>query len=121
MTHLRLIAGLALAALAVASTPAGAQSRQPWSLQGSGEWVFPTKDYGDVLESGAKLGYEVQLRYTFSRFSLGAGYQRSTVFKSDEADLTGTLSLGFVVPNADLLWRALVTEGRGKRRAPPEP
>ncbi|HEX3290986.1 MAG TPA: hypothetical protein VHR46_06295 [Gaiella sp.] len=28
------------------------------------------------------------------------------------------LSVGFVLPNADLLWRAFRTEGRGERRAP---
>jgi opacity protein-like surface antigen len=96
--HFRCIVGLAIAALALAPLGAAAQSRQPWSVQASGEWVFPTKDYGDVLQSGTTLGWELQGRYTFGRFSLGAGYQRSTVFKSDEADLTGTLSLGFVEP-----------------------
>lgn len=98
MKHLRYIVGLTAAALAVTPLGAAAQSRQPWSVQASGEWVFPTKDYGDVLQSGTTLGWELQGRYTFGRFSLGAGYQRSTIFKSDEADLTGTLSLGFVEP-----------------------
>jgi len=96
--HFQIIAGLAAAVLALSPRPAGAQSRQPWSLQASGEWAFPTTDYGDVLQSGAKLGWELQGRYTFGKFSVGAGYQRTTVFKSDEADLTGTLSLGFVEP-----------------------
>jgi hypothetical protein len=94
----RLVVGLAAAALAVPSAGAEAQSRQPVSLQASGEWVFPTKDYGAALQSGATLGWELQLRNTIGRFSLGAGYQRSTVFKSDAADLTGTLSIGFVEP-----------------------
>jgi opacity protein-like surface antigen len=96
--HFRFIAGLAVVALALASVDAVAQSRQPWSVQASGEWVFPTKDYGDALESGTTLGWELQGRYTFGRFSLGAGYQRSTVFTSDVADLTGTISVGFVEP-----------------------
>lgn len=98
MRRPHLVAGLAAVALALNSTGASAQSRQPWSLQASGEWVFPTKDYGDVLQSGTTLGWELQARYTFGRLSLGAGYQRSTVFKSDAANVTGTLSLGFVEP-----------------------
>lgn len=93
-----LVLGLAAAALAVPSADAAAQSLQRFSLQASGEWVFPTRAYGDGLQSGATLGWELQGRFTFGRFSLGAGYQRSTVFKSDAANLTGTLSLGFVEP-----------------------
>jgi hypothetical protein len=89
----------ALAALALFSTPAAAQSRELVSLQVSGEVVFPTEDYG-VLESSATLGWEAQARLTFGRFSVGAGYQRSTVFKSDVSvgEITATLSVGFVEP-----------------------
>lgn len=93
-----LLVGLAIAAIAVTFAEASAQSRQPWSFQASGEGVFPTKDYGDALPSGSTPGWELQGRYTFGRFSLGAGYQRSTVFKSDVAALTGTISVGFVEP-----------------------
>ena len=64
------------------SVPAAAQSRELVSLQVSGELVFPTEDYG-VLDKSATLGWEAQARFTFGRFSVGAGYQRSTVFKSD--------------------------------------
>jgi opacity protein-like surface antigen len=98
-------------ALGVTATEAVGQSRQPWSLQASGEWVIPTKDYGTGLQSGSTLGWELQLRHTFGRFSLGAGYQRSTVFKSDAAELTGTISVGFVEP------RYVVTV-LGERAAP---
>lgn len=85
--------GLMLAA------PLAAQSRELVSLQVSGEVVFPTEDYG-VLEKSATLGWEAQARFTFGRFSVGAGYQRSTVFKSDASvgDITATLSVGFVEP-----------------------
>ena len=81
------------------SVPAAAQSRQLVSLQVSGELVFPTEDYG-VLDKGTTLGWEAQARFTFGRFSVGAGYQRSEVFKSaaDAGDITATLSLGFVEP-----------------------
>lgn len=75
-----------------------AQSLQPVSMQASGEWVSPTKDYGFALPASATVGWELQARLTSGRVSLGAGYQRSTVFQSDQADLTGTLSLGFVEP-----------------------
>ena len=88
-----------LMALALMSAPLAAQSRELVSLQVSGEVVFPTEDYG-VLEKSATLGWEAQARFTFGRFSVGAGYQRSTVFKSDASvgDITATLSVGFVEP-----------------------
>ncbi len=98
MTWSRMFVGV-VAALALATTTLAAQSRQPWSIQASGALVFPEDDYPG-LESGTKLGWEAQLRYTFGRFSVGAGYQRSRVFQSDESvgDITATLSLGFVEP-----------------------
>lgn len=82
----------------ITAEPVQAQSRQPWSVQLSGEWVFPTKRYGDVLQHGSTPGWELQGRYTFGRFSVGAGYQRSVIFKSDAADLTGTISAAFLEP-----------------------
>jgi len=89
----------AIAAL-IALPPPGlaAQSSQRVSLQASGEWISPTKDYGFSLPASSTLGWELQARFTAGRFSLGAGYQRSTVFKSADANLTGTLSVGFAEP-----------------------
>ena len=89
----------ALVALAVGSAPVAAQSRQLVSAQVSGELVFPTEDYGG-LDKGTTLGWEAQVRFTFGRFSVGAGYQRSEVFKSDAdaGDITATLSVGFIEP-----------------------
>ncbi len=86
-------------ALLMLSSRGEAQSKELVSLQISGEVVFPTEDYG-VLEASATLGFEGQVRFTFGRFSVGAGYQRSTVFKSDASvgDITATLSVGFVEP-----------------------
>ncbi len=92
-----LVLGLTLGAT-LSPRDAQAQSRQRWSVQASGEWVFPTRKYTDVLQHGSAPGWEVQARYTFGRFSLGSGYQHSTVFKSEEADLTGTLSVAFLEP-----------------------
>ena len=77
------------------SGSAASQSLQRLSLQGSGAVLFPTTEDPN-FESETRLGYEIQARYTLSRFSIGAGYQRSTVFSSPE--LTLALSLGFVEP-----------------------
>jgi len=94
--------GLAAAAL----LPAAAQSLQRISLQGSGALLFATREDPDYA-SKRRLGYEAQLRYTFGRLSLGAGYQRSTVFAFEDNPLTLALSFGFVEP------RYVVAAGRG--------
>jgi len=84
VTQFRFIAGLTVAALALVSADAVAQSRQPWSVQASGEWAFPTKDYGE-LEGGATLSIS-QARYrdgmvlTFAlRTEFAAGDNGSTI------------------------------------------
>jgi hypothetical protein len=53
-----------------------------------------------VFENRTRLGYEAQLRYTPNRLSVGAGYQRSTVYsrRADGVDFSGALSLGFLEP-----------------------
>jgi opacity protein-like surface antigen len=86
----------ALALTGFAGT-AESQSVQRFSLQGSGAALFATKDDPN-FDSKTGLGFEVQARYTFSRFSIGAGYQRSTVFSSPTLDLNLSLSLGFIEP-----------------------
>jgi predicted porin len=85
--------------LVLGSSRAHAQSRQLVSLQASGALVFPEDEYPG-LESGTRLGWEAQVRFTFGRFSIGGGYQRSTVFQSAEevGDITASLSLGFIEP-----------------------
>ena len=61
--------------------------------------VTPIRDsMADINQARRRLGYEVQARYTFSRFSIGAGYQRSRVFKFTSAPLSVDLSLGFIEP-----------------------
>ncbi len=94
-----------LSALSVLSgRPVAAQSLQKFSLQASGATLFATsKDPG--YESKTRLGFEGQFRYTFGRFSVGAGYQRSTVFSFTGNPLTVALSLAFVEP------RYVVTSG----------
>lgn len=90
------------------AVPAGvrAQSAQRFSVQASGATLFATASDPN-FESKTRLGFEGQLRYTFSRFSVGAGYQRSTVFSFKNNPLNLALSLVFVEP------RYVVTTGRG--------
>ena len=69
---------IALAALVVLVPSAQAQSAQKWSIQGS---LFSSTLVGDNpiyqnVDPGA--GFEVQVRWTPSLFSLGAGFQWTT-------------------------------------------
>ena len=66
-----LFTGFLLAGLSGSAAP---QSLQRLSLQGSGAALFPTTEDPN-FESETRLGYEVQARYTFSRFSIGAGWR----------------------------------------------
>ncbi|HEU5218112.1 MAG TPA: hypothetical protein VFU23_05600 [Gemmatimonadales bacterium] len=91
------VSALLLAALATGAANAAAQSLQRFSLQASGAALFATKKDPN-FDSKTRLGFEGQARYTFGRFSLGAGYQRSTVFAFTGNDLKLALSLGFVEP-----------------------
>jgi len=74
-----------------------AQSQQRWSIQGSGALVFPTADESD-FENSTRLGWEAQVRYTFSRFSMGVGYQRSTVYQFSTGDFSAAVSVFFAEP-----------------------
>jgi len=83
--------------LAGVTSMAGGQSQQHWSIQGSGALVFPTASESD-FENATRLGWEGQVRYTFSRFSLGGGYQRSTVYKFSNSDFSAAVSVLFAEP-----------------------
>ena len=74
-----------------------AQSLQRLSIQGSGAAVFPTSTSSD-FQNDTRLGWEGQLRYTFSRFSLGAGYQRSTVYKLQDLEFSASVPVIFLEP-----------------------
>lgn len=87
----------ALAALLLAGPPVAAQSVQHWSLQGSAAVIAPVS-LPEGLDSDIGLGFDAQVRYTFSRWSLGAGYQRSDVYQASASDLTIALALGFLEP-----------------------
>lgn len=95
---MRLIPAVGATLLVVlAARPAAAQSAFPLSIQGSGAVLFPG-DSDPQFESETRLGWEAQARYTFSRLSVGVGYQRSTVYRLSQFDFTAALSLGFVEP-----------------------
>lgn len=85
-----------VALLGVTST-ADAQALQKLSVQGSGAVLFATRKDPD-FDSKTRLGFEGQLRYTISRFSIGAGYQRATVFEIPNNGGRFDLSQGFVEP-----------------------
>ncbi len=65
--------------IALAPPALMAQSREPFSIQATGAYLFPTTA-SISRENKARSGWEVQLRYTWSRASLGVGYQRSAAF-----------------------------------------
>ena len=88
---------LLIAALAALAPRVAGQSLQRLSLQASGAALFATRTDPD-FESKTRLGFEGQARYTFGRFSLGAGYQRSTVFAFKGTALKMALSLAFIEP-----------------------
>ena len=88
---------LMIAALTAVAQGVAAQSLQRLSLQASGAALFASKKDPN-FESKTRLGFEGQARYTFGRFSLGAGYQRSTVFAFSGNSLRMALSLGFIEP-----------------------
>lgn len=83
--------------LAGFASGSAAQSAQKLSIQGSGAVLFATRK-DPTYDSKIRLGYEGQARYTFGRFSLGAGYQRSTVFAFTNNPLTLALSFVFLEP-----------------------
>lgn len=87
---------LLLGALVLTNSLA-AQSAQPFSIQSSGALVFPSKSQPD-FDSATRFGFDVQARYTHSRWSVGVGYQRSTVFRSASSDVSAVLSLFFLEP-----------------------
>jgi hypothetical protein len=78
MSHVKRALVTAIVAVGFVAQPAAAQSAQKWSIQGS---LFSSTLIGDNpifanVEPGA--GFEVQIRWTPSLFSLGAGFQWTT-------------------------------------------
>jgi hypothetical protein len=84
---------IAIAGLCVMGPESDAQSVQKFSLQGSGSMLHATSR-DPSYNPRNRFAYEVQLRYTFGRLSLGAGFQRDGFYP----DNTKLLSLVFLEP-----------------------
>jgi predicted porin len=73
---------VAIAGLTGVGSGLAAQSVQRFSVQGSGSVLHATsRDPSYVPRT--RFAYEAQVRYTFGRFSLGAGYQRDAFYPSN--------------------------------------
>jgi hypothetical protein len=87
MPTLRSHLAAALGLLAFAPM-AAAQSRQPWSAQGS--VLYTAQDLGGRAGTVGGVGFEGQVRRTFPRFSVGGGVQYSRHTSGPDAlGLTG--------------------------------
>lgn len=89
--------GLLVVLVPALSSRAEGQSRQRWSVQGSAAVIWPLDEPVD-LESDVRIGWDGQVRYTFSRLSIGAGIQRSPILRATVGDLNVALLLGFIEP-----------------------
>ena len=76
MPNARSIALLAVLSLVSAAPNAVAQSRQPWSIQGS--VLYTAQDLGGSAGTVGGVGFEAQARRTFPKWSVGFGGQYST-------------------------------------------
>jgi hypothetical protein len=77
---------------------AHAQSRQPWSVQGS--VLYTAQDLGGQAGTVGGVGFEAQARRTFPGYSLGAGVQYSRHTSGPDAlGLTGFFIEPRYVPN----------------------
>ncbi len=92
------LAVTALSLMMPLAAPLEAQSAQRFSAQGSLLYVSPSGEAYEGLSAGA--GFEAQLRYTPSAFSLGIGYQRSShdIDLGDGIDEQATISGVFLEP-----------------------
>ena len=96
-----LFAALAALGVVVAAPNAVAQSRQPWSVQGSA--LYTAQDFGGEAGTIGGLGFEAQARRTFPGFSLGAGLQYSRHKSGPDAlNLTGIFVEPRFVPNVTM-------------------
>lgn len=75
MPSIRSLAFVATLGFFVATPDAQAQSRQPWSVQGSA--LYTAQDLGEPAGTVGGIGFEGQVRRTFPRFSFGVGAQYS--------------------------------------------
>jgi hypothetical protein len=73
------------------------------------------------LAAARRFGLRAGATWAGMTACLSATLALTYAFDLDGLPALPALSLGFVLPNVDLLWRAFRKEGRGERRAPPEP
>lgn len=69
----------------------------------------------------AAARYELRVAATWAGMTAALSVTLAATYTLDLSGLPAlpAISLGFLLPNADLLWRSLRTEGRGTRRTPP--
>ncbi len=91
-----LMSTVVLVSLSAASTSLSAQSAHRWSLQASGLYVGVYGDAYEGLSNGA--GFEAQVRYTPSAFSLGIGVQSSLHDVTVAGFQTVSLAGAFIEP-----------------------
>ena len=98
MPSIRLLVLSAAVGIAVTAPNAEAQSRQPWSVQGS--VLYTAQDLGGNAGTIGGIGFEAQARRTFPKWSLGAGVQYSMHSSGpDDLSLTGFfVEPRFVIP-----------------------
>jgi len=71
------------------------------------------------LAAAARYGLRVRATWLGMSGALSATLLLTYAFDLNGLPALPAISLGFLVPNADLLWHSLRAEGRGTRRAPP--
>ena len=71
------------------------------------------------LAAAARFGLRVGATWIGMTAALSATLVATYAFDLRGLPALPALSLGFLLPNADLVWRSLTTKGRGERRAPP--
>lgn len=71
------------------------------------------------LAAAARFGLRTGITWVAMTACLSVTLAGTYAFDLNGLPALPALSLGFVLANADLLWRAFRTEGRGERRAPP--
>jgi opacity protein-like surface antigen len=96
-----LLAACAAVGVLAAAPNAAAQSRQPWSVQGSA--LYTAQDFGGQAGTIGGFGFEAQARRTFPGFSIGAGVQYSRHTSGPDAlNLTGIFVEPRYVPSVTM-------------------
>ena len=73
------------------------------------------------LAAASRFGLRLGATWIAMVVCLSTTLALTYAFDLDGLPALPALSVGFVLPNADLLWRSLRTKGRGEHRAPRQP